>query len=176
MRRSVPILLLLLTLTYGCALARDLPGDAAIHADRQAREYAQVGEFLYQALPFLKNKRYGQIKAMRGLLRESCVAEPSYVEGQTQQRCTLIFNGLELSGAVHEGQLVLNHAVITSSKWQLKWQLNVGTPLVNLKTKFTQSPDQPAPDVFYYGNESSSVSFFIKNGLIARVELNLYDG
>ena len=183
MRRFIlkPLLFLFL---IGCAAASDSPplalaaseGSDATEADRQALEYRQVGEFLYDALPFLENKRYIQIKAMKGLQRESCVAEPSYIEGQSQQRCTLIFQGLELSGVVNEGQLVLNHAVVTSRKWQLKWQLNVGTPLVNLKAKFKQSPVQTTPDVLYYGDESSSVSFSIKDGLIARVELNIYDG
>ena len=184
MRRSILKPLLFLFLIADCASASDsLPlalavseGSDTTEADRQALEYRQVGEFLYEALPFLENKRYIQIKAMKGLQRESCVAEPSYIEGQSQQRCTLIFQGLELSGVVNEGQLVLNYAVITSRKWQLKWQLNVGTPVVNLKAKFKQSPAQPTPDVLYYGDESSSVSFSIKAGLIARVVLNIYDG
>ena len=194
MRRFILKAPLFLFLT-ACAAASDSPslalaaseGSDASEADRQALEYRQVGEFLYQALPFLENKRYIQIKAMKGLQRESrlgvtsqpnesCVAEPSYIEGQSQQRCTLIFQGLELSGVVNEGQLALNHAVITSRKWQLKWRLNVGTPLVNLKATFKQSPVQPTPNVLQYGNESSSVSFSIKDGLIARVELNIYDG
>ena len=183
MRRFILKAPLFLFLT-ACAAASDSPslalaaseGSDATEADRQALEYRQVGEFLYQALPFLENKRYIQIKAMKGLQRESCVAEPSFIEGQSQQRCTLIFQGLELSGVVNEGQLALNHAVITSRKWQLKWRLNVGTPLVNLKATFKQSPVQPTPNVLQYGNESSSVSFSIKDGLIARVELNIYDG
>ncbi len=178
------LLLLFSFLTSGCASASDSPplalassnGGDAMDADRQAIEYAQVGEFLYEALPFLATKRYTQIKAMKGLLSESCVTEPSYKRGQTQQRCTLVFKGLELSGVVHEDQLALNYAVISSPKWQLRWGLNVGTPLANLKTKFKQSPEHPAPDVLYYGDESSSVSFFIKDGLIARVALTLYDG
>lgn len=184
MQRWFQNALLLLLLVSGNLTANDSPplamavsdSGATIDADQQALEYAQVGEFLYDALPLLENKSYRQIKAIKGLLRETCVTEPSYVVDETQQRCTLVFKGLELSGVVHENQLALNHAVISSRKWPVKWQLNVGTAVSDLKAKFKQSPELPTPDVFYYGNESSSVSFFIKDGLIARIELNLYDG
>lgn len=176
MRRCILRMLILSLLNSGFASAHDSSSNAAIDVDRQALEYAQVGEFLYEALPFIENQSYTQIKAMQGLLRESCVTEPSYRRGQTQQRCTLVFKGLELSGVVHEDQLALNYAVISSSKWQLKWRLNVGTSLAKLKAKFKQSPVQPAPEVLTYGDESSSVSFFIKDGLIARVVVNIYDG
>ena len=58
MRRCILRMLILLLLNSGFASARDSSSNAAIDVDRQALEYAQVGEFLYEALPFIENKSY----------------------------------------------------------------------------------------------------------------------
>ena len=111
------------------------------------------------------------VRGLSSLLKEKIEKAPNrHSPQQIDEYRTLTFEGLELYGRVtptQEFQTITT--VITSAKWKVRHDLNVGTNASRVET-LLGPPLQRTNKVLRYQGESERVNFYVEKGIIKKVE------
>ncbi len=136
---------------------------------------ARIDRFVDEGPQFLGKKTLPELRKLGVLKREKVEKSPNpHIPGKVVEYRTLVFDGLEIYGDVHEPQkLAPIRVVVTSSKWQIQNGLSVGSPETSV-TEALGKPNKVHGGSLEYCGETDCVYFFTAKGKVTKIEFSFY--
>lgn len=144
-----------------------------IPTDPQER-LAQVDRFAWTGPLFLKDHRLATLRTLAPLLGEDRVSRQNPHDPKlTDWFETLKYEGLTVYGSVQRGELRPIQVSITSAKWAIRRNLNVGAKESALKSVLGE-PSEIKGAVLSYRGETEQIDFHVEYGKIQKIVFTYY--
>jgi hypothetical protein len=151
----------------GASLAAPPDPSAATLARLQKVENFMMGQ------PYVVDRRLSVIRAMGPSLKEEVVRGPYPADPSvTMERRTLQFDGLRLEGFMKEAALVVCVADYTKPGWTVGPSLGVGADAALVGPALGSPGEMEGDALVYRPVANGDVKFHIRDGRVARIEIN----
>ena len=181
--RNLEIIWLMVFLLSCCCpfslYAGETGKEALTRIDQQLGREQAIGEYIWNALPLLKDTSLATLKNL-GPYKEEVLTEPNpYSPSKLDEFRRLYFQGLTLYGRVvdwkHARLLQPIFVEITSPRWVLAKGILVGVPAPQVQHSLGVATSIKRDSLLYQG-ETDSLEFHLKDGRVTSISIFFYDG